>query len=121
MNNRIMSIGKLIPILLLSALLTIQTYSIALAQVPHFLMEEEIEESNVIYGRWIKSGRAVDDFPVCYQLWQCDKSHLEEEEIIKNRLPKGEWGLCSNYLEPNPDNPKLCLSCDVAPPQELCY
>ncbi len=73
------------------------------------------------YGRWIKAGPSVNEFPACYQLWRCDKSHLDESVVIKNRLPQGEWGVCENYLTPSKENPNYCSQCDVAPPKELCY
>lgn len=73
------------------------------------------------YGRWIMLGAPVKEYPVCYQVWKCDKSHLDNQTIQRDKLPVGKWGVCENYLDPNPQNPNFCSRCDVAPPSQPCY
>lgn len=80
-----------------------------------------LEEDPIEFGRWIKLGTPVKEFPVCYQVWKCDKSHLDDPTILRDSLPVGEWGVCENYLEPDPKNPNLCTECNVSAPNRACY
>lgn len=71
---------------------------------------------NAKIGRWVEDGPAIKEFPVCYQLWKCENSQPTAGESIL--LPKGEWGLCSNYAEVS-DN-QVCTQCAAPPPLEVC-
>lgn len=80
-----------------------------------------LEENPIEFGRWIKLGTPVKEFPVCYQVWKCDKSHLDDPTVLRDSLPVGEWGVCENYLDPDPENPNLCTECNVSAPNHACY
>ncbi|GBU09455.1 hypothetical protein AwWohl_05930 [Gammaproteobacteria bacterium] len=71
--------------------------------------------------KWIKRGRALVEYPLCYQLWQCrSESSLQNQEKDVPVLPVGTWGLCENYLTIQGGAPK-CLSCNALVPEADCF
>lgn len=104
----------------LSKKLTILLYSMMFLTI-HVHAQDNVSENALttedtsIIGRWVQDGPAIKEYPVCYQLWQCESGKPIMGESIS--LPKGEWGLCDNYTDTSNN---ICTKCDAPPPIEVC-
>ena len=75
--------------------------------------------STISANEWQTRGKALEEYPVCYQLWRCDGATVESTQGRKI-LPQGTWGLCEHYLTNQTTSQPQCGRCDAPKPNMSC-